>query len=297
VTRNHTVLEASLAALLSLAPSWCTAQQTTPPTPTPTPTPTPVQAATQLAEWPKVGDGERKKIVGAIGQFTKSEKSLHGPAHKRLVELGDLAAPLVMLAVNDRTPEANPPLFAVLDELLQPRHAALLARETKKPQTELRRYLTLRLIRFHDPAQVPTLQELAKDQDEQTAFYASLGLLAAKQKDGLPATMAYARTHWADVTKLVAEVLPAARSTEAADWVLAAIGKASAVEQMTGLRLLRHLLPKERAAELKAFLKASDHTVLREAINAARVVHGEEPIENLPVFQAVKHQQEWLKKL
>ena len=85
MTRNHTVLEASLAALLSLAPSWCPAQHPTPPTPTPTP----VQAATQLAEWPKVGDGERKKIVGAIGQFTKSEKSLHGPAHKRLVELGD----------------------------------------------------------------------------------------------------------------------------------------------------------------------------------------------------------------
>ena len=35
----------------------------------------------------------------------------------------------------------------------------------------------------------------------------------------------------------------------------------------------------------------------REAINAARVLHGEPPIENLPVFQVVQHQQEWLKKL
>ena len=260
--------------------------------------PKPADPATvQLAEWPKLGDGDRKKIVGAIGQFTKSDKSLHAPAHKRLVELGDLAAPLVMLAVSDRTPEANPPLYAVLDELLQPRHAALMARETKKPQSELRRYLTLRLIRFRDPAQVPTLQELTKDKDEQTTFYASLGLLALQQKDALPATLAYTRSHWAEVTNLVAEVLPAARSTEAADWVLAAIGKGSAVEQMAGLRLLRYLLPKERAAELKPFLKASNHTVLREAINAARVVHGEDPIENLPVFQAVKHQQEWLKKL
>lgn len=291
MTRSPSVRAAALAALLSLSPSWCTAQQPTPPTPAPAP------ATTQLAEWPKIGDGDRKKIVGAIGQFTKSEKGLHAPAHKRLVELGDLAAPLVMQAVSDRTLEANPPLYAVLDELLQPQHAALMARETKKPQTELRRYLTLRLIRFHDPAQAPTLQELAKDKDEQTVFYASLGLLAMKQKDALPATLTYARTHWAEVTKLVAEVLPAARSTEAADWVIEAIGKASAVEQMTGLRLLRHLLPRERAADLKPFLKASDHTVLREAINAARVVHGEDPIENLPVFQAVKHQQEWLKKL
>lgn len=293
MTRSSSVRAAALAALLSLEPCWCTAQQPTPPTPAQAPAP----AATQLAEWPKIGDGDRKKIVGAIGQFTKSEKGLHAPAHQRLVELGDLAAPLVMQAVSDRALEANPPLYAVLDELLQPRHAALMARETKKPQTELRRYLTLRLIRFHDPAQVPTLQELAKDKDELTGFYASLGLLAQKQKDALPATLAYARTHWAEVTKLVAEVLPAARSAEAADWVFAGIGKASAVEQMTGLRLLRHLLPKERAADLKPFLKASDHTVLREAINAARVVHGEEPIENLPVFQAVKHQQEWLKKL
>ncbi|MFO1030972.1 MAG: hypothetical protein U1F60_07840 [Planctomycetota bacterium] len=290
MTRNPTLHAAALAALLSLAPSWCTAQQPAPPKPAD-------PATVQLAEWPKLGDGDRKKIVGAIGQFTKSDKSLHAPAHKRLVELGDLAAPLVMLAVSDRTPEANPPLYAVLDELLQPRHAALMARETKKPQSELRRYLTLRLIRFRDPAQVPTLQELTKDKDEQTTFYASLGLLALQQKDALPATLAYTRSHWAEVTNLVAEVLPAARSTEAADWVLAAIGKGSAVEQMAGLRLLRYLLPKERAAELKPFLKASDHTVLREAINAARVVHGEDPIENLPVFQAVKHQQEWLKKL
>lgn len=293
MTRSPSVHAAAFAALLSLVPSWCAAQQPTPPAQTPAPSP----ATSQLAEWPKVGDGDRKKIVGAIGQFSKSEKSLHAPAHKRLVELGDLAAPLVMLAVSDRTLEANPPLYAVLDELLQPRHAALMARETKKPQSELRRYLTLRLIRFHDLAQVPTLQELAKDKDEQTAFYASLGLLALKQKEALPATLAYARTHWAEVTTLVAEVLPPARSTEAADWVIGAIGKASAVEQMTGLRLLRYLLPKERAAELKPFLKASDHTVLREAINAARVVHGEDPIENLPVFQAVKHQQDWLKKL
>lgn len=291
MTRRPSAHAAALAALLSLAPSWCTSQQpSTPPTPA-------APATTQLAEWPKVGEGDRKKIVGAIGQFTKSDKSLHAPAHKRLIEFGDLAAPLVMLAVSDRTLEANPPLYAVLDELLQPRHAALLARETKKPQSELRRYLTLRLIRFHDPAQLPTLQELAKDKDEQTAFFASLGLLALQQKEALPATLAYARTHWAEVTRLVAEVLPAARSNEAADWVIAAIGNGSAVEQMTGLRLLRYLLPKERATELKPFLKASDHTVLREAINAARVVHGEDPIENLPVFQAVKHQQEWLKKL
>jgi hypothetical protein len=37
--------------------------------------------------------------------------------------------------------------------------------------------------------------------------------------------------------------------------------------------------------------------VKREAINTARVLHGEEPIENLSVFQAIEMAKQWLDKL
>jgi hypothetical protein len=54
---------------------------------------------------------------------------------------------------------------------------------------------------------------------------------------------------------------------------------------------------KEQASLLRHYLEASDHTVKKEAINTARVLHGEPPLENLPVFQAIEMSKEWLKKL
>lgn len=251
----------------------------------------------KLADWPKPEEAETKTLTAVVGQFAKPEAALHEPAHKKLVGAGDPAAPIVMNAVNDRTPEINVKLFAVLDELLQPRHGALLAREVKKPKVELRRYLTLRMLKFHDAELLPTLTELRKDKDQLTAFYASLAALSLQQKDAVAPVAEYTKTHWSEVGALVAEVLPAARSAEAGTWVLEAIAKANAADQMAGLRLLRYLMAKEQASTLKTYLNSPDHTVKREAINAARVLHGEPPIENLPVFQVVKHQQEWLKKL
>jgi len=251
----------------------------------------------KLNEWPKASEGDNKTLTGVVGQFAKPEVALHEPAHKKLVAAGDVAAPIVMGAVNDRTPEVNGKLFAVLDQLLTARHGALLAREVKKPKVELRRYLTLRMTKFHDADLLPTLNELRKDKDELTAFYASLGALALQQRDAIAAVADYTKTRWSDVGALVAEVLPAARSAEAGTAVLESIAKANAADQMAGLRLLRYLLTKEQAGALKTYLNSPDHTVKREAINAARVLHGEPPIENLPVFQVVKHQQEWLKKL
>lgn len=285
-----------LAALLlptvasTLLPASLAAQDNKPPAAAPA-------KIEKLADWPKPNEADTKTLAAVVGQFAKPEAALHEPAHKKLVASGDQAAPIVMNAVNDRTPEINVKLFAVLDELLQPRHGALLAREVKKPKVELRRYLTLRMLKFHDAELLPTLNELRKDKDPQTAFYAALAALSLQQKDAIAPVAEYTKTRWSEVGALVAEVLPAARSAEAGNAVLESIAKANAADQMAGLRLLRYLLVKEQASVLKTYLNSPDHTVKREAINAARVLHGEPPIENLPVFQVVKHQQEWLKKL
>jgi hypothetical protein len=289
VTPSSLSLRALLLAALSL-PAAAPAQDPKAPASTPA-------KVEKLADWPKPDEAATKTLTAVVGQFAKPEATLHEPAHKKLVGAGDPAAPIVMNAVNDRTPEINVKLFAVLDELLQPRHGALLAREVKKPKVELRRYLTLRMLKFHDAELLPTLTELRKDKDPLTAFYASLAALALQQKDAVAPVAEYSKTHWSEVGALVAEVLPAARSPEAGRWVLESIAKANAADQMAGLRLLRYLMAKEQASTLKTYLNSPDHTVKREAINAARVLHGEPPIENLPVFQVVQHQQEWLKKL
>jgi hypothetical protein len=66
---------------------------------------------------------------------------------------------------------------------------------------------------------------------------------------------------------------------------------------MAGLRLLRHLMVKEQGALLHRYLDAGEHTVKREAINAARCLHGEAPIENLSVFQAIEMAKQWRAKV
>lgn len=251
----------------------------------------------KLTDWPTLKDPEKARVVALIGQFRKPEVKLHAEAKSGLLQLGAGAAPQILLQVSDRADNTNVALFAVLDEMLTPAHSALMAREAQKPRVELRRYLVHRLCRFGEPDLAPLFETMQKDKDEATAFYAALGLLAQKRREPVPAVLAYCKAHWTEVGKLVAEVLAPARSAACATFVFEAIAKANAADQMTGLRLLRYLMVKEQGVILRTYLEASDHAVKREAVNAARVVHGEEAIDGLSVFQAIEHAKDWLKKL
>lgn len=284
----------TFAALAALAAAIAVAS---PRTPAQTPKPPAPAAQGKLDEWPALKDTDKDRVLALAGQFRKADPQIQEDARKQLVALGDGAAPLLMQQVSDRAENTNPQLFAVLDEVLGARHAALMARETKKPRIELRRYLTKRLCRLGDPDMTPLFESLQKDKDEQTAFYAQLGLFAQKRREPLPAVLAYTKTHWSEVGPLVAEVLSPGRSRELADPVFELIAKAQAADQMAGLRLLRYAMVKDQGMILRRYLEASEHTVKREAVNTARVVHGEPPIENLSVFQAIEQAKAWLQKI
>lgn len=276
--------------LLAAGPTGLASAQAEPPPKTPSP-------ASKLAEWPELAQPAKDRVLPLVGQFRKDDEALRAEAHRQLVALGAGAMPLLVQQVSDREPNVNGLLFAVFDEMLGPEHAALMAREARKPRVELRRYLVQRLCRFGDKELLPFFEATAKDKDDATAFYAALGLLAQRQPAAVPAVIAYSKTRWKDVGAIVAEVLPAARSLEAGTAVFEAIAKAPAADQMAGLRLLRHLAVKDHLLILRTYLKAPDHTVKKEAVNTARALHGEEPIENLTVFQAIKMAEEWLAKI
>lgn len=251
----------------------------------------------KLEQWPELKDADKERVLALAGQFKKADQALHTAASRQLLELGAGAAPLLFQQVSDRVDNTNTPLFAVLDTMLDQRHAALMAREAKKPRVELRRYLVQRLCAFTDRDLLPVLQSASKDKDEATAFYGALGALALKDRNAVAPVLAYSKTHWQEVGAFVGTVLPAARSTEAGEWVWEAIAKASPTDQMAGLRLLRSLATKDQAMLLRRYLEASDHTVKREAVNTARALHGEAPQENLTVFQAIEQAKQWLQKL
>lgn len=273
-------------ALLALLPFPALAQQ-----------PSGKQDAAKTETWPPLKAADRERVLPLLELVKKTGTPQQESAHKQVVAMGAGAVPLILDHVQDKDSVANAPYFALLDALLDKQHAALMAREVKKPKIELRRYLMLRLCRFADPTLQAVFTSGRKEKDEATAFYAALGLLALKQRDALAPVLEYTRTRWQEVGPVVAEALTPARSNDCGAWVFEAIGKAPPVEQMAGLRLLRYLMVKDQSVLLRSYLESPDHTVKREAINTARVLHGEAPVENLSVFQAIEQAKQWLKKL
>jgi hypothetical protein len=254
------------------------------------------QKIEKLSEWPALKETDKDRVLAMVGQFRKADPALHEAATKQLLAIGEAGMPLMFQQVSDNPNNVNTQLFAVFDTLLEPKHAALMARESKKQKVALRRYLIQRLCRFTDSEMLPVLASAAKDKDPETAFYAALGGLALKQREQLPAVLTYSKNHWREVVAICAEVLPTARSNEVGSWVFEAIAKAPAAEQMAGLRLARYLAVKDHTIILRGYLQAADGSVKKEAVNTMRVMHGEAPMENLSVFQAIEMAKEWLNK-
>lgn len=252
----------------------------------------PTQKLQKLAEWPKLTDSDRAKIAAHLGQFRKDER-FHAGARDGLIAMGDKIAPLLFQQVSDRDENINEPIFGVLDTLLGPQHGALLAREGRNSRVMLRRYVALRLCKLFDPELQPVLESMAKDKDDEVAFRASVGLLALGDKEALPAVLRRVRSDWNGCRDLLAEVLPHARSAAAGSWALDIAQKAQAIEQMNALRLMRYLGTKDHMLALKGYLSSEDNIVKKEAINALRVIHGEPPIENMAVFQAIELAKQW----
>ncbi len=86
-------------------------------------------------------------------------------------------------------------------------------------------------------------------------------------------------------------------SREAGTWVFEAIAKASAGDRMAGLRLARYLAVKDHHVILRNYLQASEHAVKKAAVNALRVMHGQEPVEKITVFQVIGMAKDWLGKI
>ena len=252
----------------------------------------------KATEWPPLKSDEQERVMNQLVQFRK-EPQFHADAQKALVEIGPAAVPLLFLQLNDLPKNVNTQICGALDQIIGPQHSALLAREAKKPKVALRRYVLRRLCAFHDPDLLPVLRAAQKDADPEVQLYASVGLLAQKQQEGVDLVWKRAQKDWASVRELCAQVLPAGRSAEAAKLVLAVVQvpKAQPAEIAGGLRLLRSLMPPSCAGLIRSYLDAEDTIVKKEAVNAMRAIHGQAPLEDLAVFQAIEMAKEWKSKL
>ena len=257
----------------------------------------PQQKVEKLSKWPALKTTESEKVRATARQFKKPQEKLHAAATKRLIAVGPAVAPIIIPMVNDRPESINDNLFKVLDAVLNKKHAALLARETKRPSVEWRRYLTRKLATFHDEELAPVFKNAIKDKDADIAAFGAIALLSLGNHDGLEVAMLAAKQRWDEFGDFASKVLAAGPSKKAAMPIFKKIASARSTDQMAGLRLLRYLIVKDQSALLKRYLESSDFTVKKEAINTARVLFGEKPLDKLSSFQAIDQAKTWLNKL
>lgn len=255
------------------------------------------QSADKLGKWPALKKAVSDRARSVARQFKKPQEKLHEEAHKKLVEIGAGVAPVLIPMVSDRPQNTNDHLFAVLDAVVDKSHASLLARETKRPSVEWRRWLMRKLAGFGDKDMAAVFKPALKDKDKDIAFYAGLGMLALGKHDGLDVVLLAAKQRWAELGDITAKALTPARAAKNALPVFEKIAQARATDQMAGLRLLRYLMVKEQGMMLRTYLQSSDFAVKKEAINTARVLHGEKPLDKLSSFQAINQAKQWLQKL
>jgi len=250
----------------------------------------------KLQEWPALKPADQDRVASLVSQFRKDKPEGRKAAADNLVALGDGTTPYLIRLISDRDEATNEQIFAVFDRVLGPQHAALLARECKSNKPDIRRYFVRRLCSFVDPDMKPVLQAATKDTDSDIAFFGQLGLLALRDTSTLDAVIDRSRTDWNGIRALAAEVLPAARSDEMGRAVAEKIAKGTTQVQAAGLRLFRYLGTKEQAVIPRTYLTAEDSNVKKEAINAMRALYGEQPIENLSVFDSFRMAKEWANK-
>lgn len=251
-----------------------------------------------LAAWPQLSAADRERALTLTGQLKKEDEALRKSAREELVKLGAAATPVLFQKVGDAEKELalNEELYAVFDATLTAEHRGLIAEQVKKKKIELRKYLLRRLCLMADPASKPTFDPFRKDADETVQLLANLGLAAIKDTEALLVVLEMTRKAWADHVDLVKQALPPARSSECATVVLTFMQKENNEAKAAGLRILRYVATENEQPSIKTMLTSEDHGVVKEAINALRVIHGMEPLEKLSAFDAIGMAKEWQSK-
>lgn len=246
--------------------------------------------------WPKPTAQQASQTKLALRKLGDEDQAVVAAAVDDLVAIGPACVTAAVRQLGGRNETVRPHICAVLDRVLLPEHAPLIAKWVEKGKLPVRRYATRRLARFHLPQTEPVFRAAlkAKKPDPEVVFLASLGLAGLGIWDEFDTVFTRCVDDWRSVADLVDEVLAKQRSPESAKRLLGRMQTEDEEHLVTGLRLMRSLCPKTRAGMIGVWLDSSSNRVKRATINALRaIVDGDEPIENLSAFQAIEHAKKW----
>lgn len=269
-----------------LAPATAHAQQTDDP---------PATKAEKDAkpEWPDPSAKSRELVKLGLRKLDDEDKEVVAKTEQDLIALGPEIAPLLFRQFTDRKEAIHGSLSRILDGIVLPEHAPLLLPLLERKHGALRRDVTRRLARFRLPAMQKTLEQLRKDKDPEVDYYAALGLAGLGQFDHMEVVFERCRTDWHGANALAGEILTPVRGSEGVMWLKAKLD-GEEEDEICALRMMRFLCPKDYAGIPASRLDSRSGAAKKEAINALRViVDGDEPLENLSVFQAIEHAKKW----
>ncbi len=273
------------------------------------------QAAVEEPAWPTLAAKDDKRVATLIRRL---ETGAEADAAKALSELATLGAAVVphllrRMALPRQTDQAMTAVEGALDTIVRQEHGPLVLKVADDRALPARRWairwLTLHtderwrevLTRHAVPPPVPEgkpNQKPVEPPDADIVFCANLALAALRDTEALARVMETCHTAWRERHELVGRVLPAARSSEMASWVIRQMRPDDERSRVTGLRMLRYLAPKDYAGAIALYLDSGESSVKREAINALRaVVDGDAPVEELSVFSAIEQAKSWKERL
>ncbi len=249
----------------------------------------------QKPEWPHLDDAQLARARVLAEALNGDDEAAATAAETELAGLGAGIEPMMVVRLgNTKTTRQANTIAGVLDAAVPAEYAPLVAEHARDRHPEVRRWSIGWLARHPAEAQRDALEHATEDKDEIVAFRASAGLVALGSIDDLQRVFETCKEDWPTHAEFVAAVLPAARGTAAADWVLARMPADDVRARITGLRLLRNLAPKEYAGKIVPYLDAEQHAVKKEAVNALRgIVDGDAPLEDLSVFQVIDLAKKW----
>jgi len=263
-----------------------------------------------LEAWPEPTKDQAKTLKTELARLRKgSTPEMAAGGLEGIMALGDVAGPALLKALGkEKNEEARGRIAAALTEITGPLHTRLLAEKFTDRSDDVRLFALERAATFPDAGirkaaeaafKAASKRKGTKKEVKRELFLAALALTSSGSFDGLDELHRRALKHWGDSGHQIRAAIEALRGEEATKIIAKHLEAGDRKATVAALRLLAGCGNPESAKGLVApFLDNTDNSIRVAAINALRgIVDGDEPLDKLPVFEAVERANKWKARL
>lgn len=252
--------------------------------------------------WPDLDKKSRAKGERYLQLLRSKKDAVRIEAMEQLEMLGAGFADREIRALKDSGNfNVNEHLEQILDAVLKPEHAPLIALHTKHKSMSGRRYVMKTLARFGHKDSVKSFAAARKDKDIEVAYYAAIGLVkTTKSPQALDAIYTRCLQEWNDLGDELGRYLATSRSEDFLPWFGKKLKSKDPHECVTALRLMRNLAPASGKLLVKRFLDSDQAILKKEAVNTLRVIVDGKPalpLKKITVFMVIKLARDWKKRI